>query len=201
MKKKLVVLGLAAIAVMGISGCAITTDTIAVNYQPQTGVTPLQGAQSVVVDVKVKDNRLIQDKVSCKKNGFGMEMARIITAEDVNITFKKALEQELKARGFAIGPEALVTVDAELNKFYSDFKMGFVSVDALAECSLGVTVKGKKGNLLFSRQYMTEGAERNGMIAGGDNARLALEQALAQGMQKLFADPAFIAALLDASKS
>ncbi|QWV93589.1 YajG family lipoprotein [Geomonas oryzisoli] len=201
MRKRLVALGLAAIAVMSVCGCAITTDTIALKYQPQSGVTALQGAQSVVVDVKVKDSRLIQDKVSCKKNGFGMEMARIVPAEDVSVTFQKALEQELKARGFAIRPDAVVTVDAELNKFYSDFKMGFVSVDAIAECSLGITVKGKKGNLLFSRQYMTEGAERNGMIAGGDNARLALEQALAQGMQKLFADPGFIAALLDASKS
>lgn len=201
MTKRFFALGCAAVAMLCLWGCAITTDTVALNYQPQSGVTALQGAQSVVVDVKLKDNRLIQDKVSCKKNGFGMEMARIVTTEDVGVTFKKAIEYELKARGFSLGPDALVTVDAELTKFYSDFKMGFVSVDALAECNLGVTVKGKKGNLLFARQYMAEGAERNAMIAGGENARLALERALAEGMQKLFADPTFIAALLQASGS
>lgn len=201
MTKRFFALGCAAVAMLCLWGCAITTDTIAVNYQPQSGVTALRGANAVVVDVKVKDNRLIQDKVSCKKNGFGMEMARIVTAEDVGVTFKKAMEYELKARGFSLGPDAVVSIDAELTKFYSDFKMGFVSVDALAECSLGVTVKGKKGNLLFARQYTAEGAERNGMIAGGENARLALEQALSQGMQKLFADPAFTTALLEASKN
>ena len=43
-----------------------------------------------------------KDKVSAKKNGFGMEMAPIIAKEDVAQTLKKAVEVELTNRGFCL---------------------------------------------------------------------------------------------------
>lgn len=149
----------------------------------------------------VNDNRMEKVKVSSKKNGYGMEMAQIIPVEDVSTTFKKAIECELKSRGFSLGNnESLVNIDADLTKFYSDFKMGFFSGDAIAELNMGVTIKNKQGDLLFTRQIVAQGIEPNIQITGGENARLALEKALTEGMQKLFADKSFISALLKSSK-
>lgn len=55
--------------------------------------------------MQVADQRLDKSKVSSKKNGYGMEMAPITAAEDVAVTVRKAIEQELQARGFALGSD------------------------------------------------------------------------------------------------
>lgn len=197
MRSKSVVLGIVALASLCFGGCALTTAKVDIQYVPQTGVAVIADSKAVVVNVLVDDNRLEKTKVGSKKNGYGMEMARIVPVEDVNVTFKKAIEYELKSRGFSLGQDdALVTIDADLTKYYNDFKMGFFAGDAVAELNMGVTIKNKKGDLVYSRQFVAQGTESNIQIAGGENARLALEKALSEGMKKLFADQTFIATLL-----
>lgn len=196
-KSRLVVVIIAALASLMFGGCALTTATVDIKYAPQSGVTAVENAKSVICNVQVTDSRSEKVKVSSKKNGWGMEMAQILPAEDVPATFKKAIECELKARGFGLGREnSVVTIDAELSKFYNDFKLGLFAGDAIAELNMVVTIKNKKGDLLYSHQFVAEGIERNIQLMTGDNAQLALEKALAEGMKKLFADKTFVAALV-----
>ncbi|MER0172151.1 MAG: hypothetical protein DU489_16485 [Nitrosomonas sp.] len=79
---------------------------------------------------------------------------------------------------------------------YSDHKMGFFSGDAIADLNMSVTVKSKKGDQLYSRQVVAQGIEPNTQLAGGENAKLALNRALENGMKALFEDQAFLAALV-----
>ena len=59
--------------------------------------------------MQVNDQRQDKsNKVSSKKNGYGMEMAPILANEDVTVTIRRAIEQELQSRGFSIGNEALM---------------------------------------------------------------------------------------------
>lgn len=48
-----------------VGGCALTKDSIVLDYQPQTGVEKIKGAENASVKVKVDDARSIKDKVSC----------------------------------------------------------------------------------------------------------------------------------------
>ena len=189
-------------AVASLSGCALTTEQIELNYTPQAGVAKVAGAENVSVNVQVADQRLDKSKVSSKKNGFGMEMAPITATEDVAVTVRKAIETELQARGFQLGSDAaLVKVAADVTRFYNDHKMGFFAGDAVADLTLSVTVKSQRGALLFSKQIVAQGMEKNTQLATGNNARLALDRALENGMKMLFEDPAFVSALLAASGS
>ncbi len=187
-------------AVAGLSGCALTTEQIAINYTQQAGVAKIAGAENVSVNVQVADQRLDKSKVSSKKNGYGMEMAPITASEDVAVTVRKAIEKELQARGFQLASDsALVKVAADVTRFYNDHKMGFFSGDAVADLNLSVTVKSKSGTLLYSKQIVAQGKEANTQLASGNNARIALERALENGMKTLFDDQAFLSALLAAS--
>ena len=189
-------------AVASLSGCALTTEQVELNYTPQAGVARVAGAENVSVNVQVADQRLDKSKVSSKKNGFGMEMAPITASEDVAVTVRKAIEKELQARGFQLGSEAaLVKVAADVTRFYNDHKMGFFAGDAVADLNMSVTVKSKNGALLFSKQIIAQGMEKNTQLATGNNARLALDRALENGMKMLFEDPAFVSALMAASGS
>ncbi|HEY9146556.1 MAG TPA: YajG family lipoprotein, partial [Thiobacillus sp.] len=190
------------VAVASLSGCALTTEQIELNYTQQAGVAKVAGAENVSVNVQVADQRLDKSKVSSKKNGFGMEMAPITAAEDVAVTVRKAIEKELQARGFQLGSDAaLVKVAADITRFYNDHKMGFFAGDAVADLNLSVTVKSKNGALLYAKQIIAQGKEANTQLATGNNAKLALDRALENGMKMLFEDPTFLSALLAASGS
>jgi len=107
------------------SRCALTTDHIQLSYNQQQGVVPVPGASNVTVSVQVKGQRQDKNKVSSKKNGFGMEMVPILATEDVVITVRRAIEQELRSRGFQFSADAaLVHIAADLARFYNDHKTG-----------------------------------------------------------------------------
>lgn len=189
-------------AVAGLSGCALTTEQIELNYTQQAGVSRIAGAESVSVNVQVADQRLDRSKISSKKNGYGMEMAPITATEDVAVTVRKAIEKELQARGFQLGSDAaLVRIAADITRFYNDHKIGFFAGDAVADLNMSVTVKSGSGVLLFSKQIVAQGMEKNTQLASGKNAKLALERALENGMKTLFEDQAFVSALMASSGS
>ncbi len=182
-----------------LQGCALTTDRIEIKYTQQQGVAPIANASAVSVAVEVVDQRQDKSKVSSKKNGFGMEMAPIVSTEEVSITVRRAIEKELAARGFQIAAQAdSVQVAADLTRFYNDHKVGFFAGDAVADLNMSVNVRSKSGGAAYSRQIVAQGMEPNTQLMSGENARLALNRALENGIKILFDDQSFISALLAA---
>lgn len=188
------------LAALWLSGCALTTERIDLSYVPQKGIAVIPGAHKITVNVQINDKRQEKgNKVSCKKNGFGMEMAPILANEDVKLTIKRAIEQELKSRGFSIGNEALISVIADLTRFWNDHKLGFFAGDSIADLNMTVTVKDNSMKVLYSRHIITQGVESNIQLMNGNNARLALDRALENGISLLFKDERFIATLVTLS--
>lgn len=182
------------------SGCALTKDYVVLSYDPQTNVEKIKGADAVKVRVEFSDLRTVKDKVSCKKNGYGMEMAPIIARNDAAETVKNAIETELKNRGFIL-TEGSVSVLAELNKYYNDFKIGFWSARGVAELVMNVQVKNPNYSIIFSRIIAGESTISNLQLASGKNAKIALDGALKDAISKLFDDPSFIDSIFKASKN
>lgn len=184
------------VALATLSGCALSTDRIELQYNQQQDVSQIPGSNKISVNVQVNDQRQDKSKVGSKKNGYGMEMAPILAVEDVTITVRRAIEQELRARGFQVGSEAaLVQITTDLTRYYNDHKMGFFAGDAVADLNMSVLVKSKEGTILFSRQIIAQGVEPNTQLATGENAKLALNRALENGMKYLFEDQSFLSAL------
>lgn len=189
------------VASLWLSGCALTTDRIDLSYTPQAGTVALPGANDVIVSVGVNDLRQEKsNRVSSKKNGFGMEMAPILANEDVTVTIRRAIEVELRSRGFKVGDQALVSIIADMTRFWNDHKTGFFAGDSVADLNMSISVKNKAGNVLYSRQIVAQGVEANIQLMTGENARLALDKALENGIRQLFDDRAFISALIELSK-
>lgn len=130
-----------------------------------------------------------------------MEMGSIVTVEDIAITIRKAIEQELRERGFQLDSDtALVQINAGLTRFYNDHKTGFFSGEAVADLNMSITIKSKSGDLLYARQVVAQGIEQNTQLMTGNNARLALNKALETGMRSLFEDKTFLAVLIQQPK-
>lgn len=192
-------------AAASLTGCAFTTDRIDIQYQQQQGVVQIPGASNVSVEVRVFDQRDDKSKVSAKQNGYRMDMAPIVATEDVAVTIRRAIEQELQARGFQLGDrDAHVAIEAEITRFYNQFYWASIfslSGSALADLNMSVEVKSKSGEVLYSRKIEAKGVEPNIQLNVGHNALKALNQALENGMKELFGDRAFLDAVMRAAPS
>jgi len=169
------------------------------SYDPQTNVEKIKEADTVKVRVEISDVRVIRDRVSNKINSYGMDMAPIIAQNDVADTLKKAIEAELKNRGFELA-EGSVLVLAELNKYYNSFKTGFWSGRAVAEVVMNVQVKKPDKSILYSKMIAGENTHPV-QLASGKNAKIVLDAALKDGISKLFNDTSFLDSFFKASKN
>ena len=185
----------------GVSACALSEDTISLQYRPMIGVSEVAGAKSVGVVVSVTDARSDhRDRVSVKKNGYGMEMAAIRSDRDVSGIVKDAIEVELRARGFRVG-QGKGEAKVDLITFYNDFKTGFFSGDALADVNFNVKIMNAAGAIIYSKRISSQGKVANIQLASGSNAKEALENGLQTAIANLMSDPEFIAAVLKADAS
>lgn len=181
-----IVSSLLALVLLG--GCALTEDQVAINYMPPPNLTVVNGASSVAVAVSGQDGRASnKDRISSKKNGYGMEMARIVAANDIVELVRAAVERELESLGFKIAATGL-PVKVEVQTFYSDFKIGFWSGSAVAEVVFNLTASASDGALVYARSYKGIGISKNVMIASGSNAQPALQEALTNAMAQLIQD-------------
>jgi uncharacterized lipoprotein YajG len=181
-------------------GCALSTDYVDIGYaSPYQSVAPVAGAEAVNLSVDMTDARPEKDKerVSCKKNGYGMEMAPIVAETDVAAVVTDAIATELRTRGFKTDG-GNVRIAIELNKFYSDFKIGFWSGSAVSEVTFHVTVKKSGGDISYAKSVRGEFTKKGVQIASGANAKMSLEGALKDAVSKLMNDSAFTTALVQA---
>ena len=186
------------IIVPAFSGCALTTATTPLAYQPQKNVAALPDARNVVVNVVVKNDKK-HKWIGDKKNGFGMSMAHIYAKEPISKTVQDAIEKELVARGFGTGINGPVIVNATVKEFHNTFHLGLIEGEAVARLNMVVAVMTKGGKEVFSKDIMATG-KTGSMISSGDNAGIAMDHALSAGIKSLFDDPAFIQALFTAGK-
>ena len=184
------------LALLPLAGCALETDYIQVRHTPVAGVQPIPGAERVGLQVETRDARTAnRERVSVKKNGYGMEMAPIVATNDVIAEVRQAVTGELEARGFRIGgPDGRVEV--EVLRFFSEFRAGFWSGVAAADLQANVRVLDPAGRIAFTRTYNAEGLNPSIQIASGENARVALEAGLQRLVRAIGDDPDLTRALL-----
>ena len=178
------------------AGCALTEDKIDIPYQGRANITVVQDADKINVEVKNEDKRTVfKDRVGAKKNGYGMEMAKIVPSNDVAKTFSDAVLFELENLGFKNGAGGKI-VKVELIRFYNDFKMGFFAGDAVADGLVNIIVTNGKDEVIFSKSYEGGGVYPNIQLALGENAREALIKAMTDIVGKVAQDKDLHAALL-----
>ena len=170
-------------AVCLLAACALSEDKVPVDYVPASTLAILPGAENVTLSLTATDRRVqYADRIGTKKNGYGMEMARIVATNDVVDLVRRSLEQEFKAQGFRIGEDG-AAVAIEVQNFYNNFKVGLVSGIAAAEVNFSLKVRDAAGTLLYQQFYAGTGAVEGVMLASGTNAKAGVEKALAAAIR------------------
>ncbi|BBP00372.1 YajG family lipoprotein [Sulfuriferula nivalis] len=181
----------AALLTLSLTGCALTPATESLNYQAQTGMAHVAHAENVTVNVVTTDSR-VDKAISHKKNGFGMELAGISASEPVEVTVDKALEQELKSRGFNISKNTELKITADVTKFYNEYHINPIYASADGDVNISISVYSKE-RFVYSKNL--SGSNHLAPVFTTGATKENLEKALEKAMADLFNDPAFTLAL------
>jgi uncharacterized lipoprotein YajG len=189
----------AAILCILFYGCGLVTDYMVITYYPQDNVARFEEAGNIEVKVKVNDLRSEARNLRSENEVGTKPAALIIAKNDLRELTAHAIETELMNRGFKLGDGVLVGVD--LVKFYAYFwSQAWERTECVAELILHIDVKKSDGTIKYSKKIRGTGFNPNLYILGGENARIALDAALKDGISRLVNDPEFIVALIKASR-
>ena len=181
------------VSVLLLAACAPKA-AVRLGYVPQQGVSSIRGAGKAAITLAGTDARAVKDRISATRNGLGFEVAPIPAENDPLQLVLGAVAAELQSRGFQVG-EGPTRVTVTLKKLYNTFGVGVFSTTTLGEAELLVEVKGPGGKT-YSADVQGDHRLKGAMRFSGENAKAAIEAALAKALGMLFEDKAFIAALL-----
>lgn len=176
------------------TGCALTTAYVSLDYQPDTNAAKLDRASQVAIHVDVSDVRTQKDRVSSKKNGYGAEMAPYVSKTDVPGLVKDAIQSELRSRGFVLRADS-ASINVDLHRFYAEARPGFWSGNLAGEVQINVQVVGRDGTILFSKFFEGQQGVPKLQFVSEDDVQKSLNGALHEAVTKLMQDHAFISAL------
>lgn len=183
-----------------ISGCAITSGNVYLNYVPEQNVSAIKGSETSVVRIKLTDKRVIRNSsnvISIKKNGYGMDCDPITADNDIPKLVSDAVQAELVNRGFKIG-NGETLIDIRLDQFFSECAMGFWCAYANANVGFIVYVKRRMNDedrILYS-QRISGSNEESIFFRPSKATGISLEIALKNAVANLMNDKKFIDALM-----
>jgi hypothetical protein len=190
---------LCAVAAILVVGCAPSSLEVNLRYLPQTDVQPIRGAESVQLAVTVDDVR--SNKADVGTAATPLRTWEITTTENLAETARGAVLIELQDRGFKIG-DGSGKVAINLNGLDVERRRGwFWENRAHAFLTMQVRVMKKDGAVIYAHEAAGEDGDSD--IADDRSvgaAERVMNLALRNCIQRLFADPKFIEALLKASK-
>jgi uncharacterized lipoprotein YajG len=189
----------ATLAAMGaaalLSGCAFVPMTVHSHYMPPANVAKVPGADKVLVDVVVKNEKKHKNEISVTKDGYGFKMAGVYM--NVSKDFKTAIDRALVARGFHVGKNGSVAVDVTVKKFFLTEQVHFASEGHTGNLLWLITVRNNNGKVIYSTKVSVAGLHHHKGFSFTSVGRSASANALLDlGVTKLMDDKLFIKALL-----
>jgi uncharacterized lipoprotein YajG len=187
-------------------GCAQQSEYIAIVYHPESPVTCLRTAEGLPIRVIVRDNRDVRDKVGGQYDRNGREVAVVRSTMSVRGLLEDLIDDMLTQRGFELRAEG-VPVVVNLWVFYNQFKgiEGALGVSrAVAEVTFDVNVYAAGhpavGEPRYYKHIQGEGITDSVAFWSVENAKVALEAALADAIKRLCADEGLLDTLIVAGR-
>ncbi len=172
---------LGALFVAGlIGGCVYMDSTLTLAHTPV-----MEKAVSTAYPVflaRVSDRRPTQNRIGCKKNGYGSETADLFL--DVNLTdwFGGVMNEEFRRSGLRLAPDdpQAARVEIDLLDFFVEPEANFGSFHLFAVVHAEVTVRFPQGTT-FARRFAAHTDESFVMVTDGSYIKM-LEEAMMNWM-------------------
>ena len=185
---------------LSIVGCAPAAVDVPITYVPQTNVQQVRGAESVRIDVQIRDARTNKAEIGAFADP--IHTSEITTNDNLTDTVKDAVQTELQNRGFKVGaggPAIVIDINGLDVRHHVSL---FGDKTARAVMMMHVRVIRKNGDTLYSQEAAGERGESNvWYYESVGSPKHFVNLAIQDCIRHLFADPKFIDALLNADNS
>jgi len=190
------------LALFVLSGCALTTYEAEIALDPSAlGKSPLSTIEPLKVKIMVTDHRPAEerDKIGQKKNGVGMELAPVVCKGEATQILADALGAEFSQNGHQVveanSAAAQLLVQVDLNRFYSDMKMGMWDIKLTGIISTQVKLLRANDNFELISEPINSTAMRSEPAGSGGGMERALNDALLEFVRNFSRDPAIVGAM------
>jgi len=134
----------AAVGLFMMSACAAGTTDLTlglVDTDLKEGV--IAEADSKAINLTVTDGRDQTDRIGDKRNGYGAVMGSIGTTEPVTDIVGDTITKTFTSNGHTVVDEngGGLNVEAEVKRFWFDYKTGLVTVEFFGDVQVAMTVK------------------------------------------------------------
>jgi uncharacterized lipoprotein YajG len=194
----------ATIAALGaaalLSGCAFVPMTVHSHYTPPANVAKVPGADKVVVDVVVKNEKKHKNEISVTKDGYDIGMAGVYMHVDKD--FKYAIDKALAVRGFKAGSDGGAEISVTVKTFFLKETNGFSGITHIGNLNILVDVRNDNGQRTYSRDIVVNNFKQKlGAWSLSTGRNSSANKLLNIGVNKLVSDDQFIHALMVAGDS
>lgn len=171
-----------------LGGCAFGARNATLSYPPAApaGAVSAPGKGAIAL-APIQDVRSDKKKVGTVRNGFGMQTAEVVTADDIPKWIDGALRTELAAAGYQVvsaagDPARGTTLSGDLSHLWCDAYFSYQG-----EVTLAVRLR-RDGRELLAKQYQGSGGAGMNWVASAEAYGQTLAVALADALRQLVAD-------------
>ncbi|MDE9469680.1 lipoprotein [Xenorhabdus bovienii] len=174
MLKKIFTSLLALFFLAGLSGCANSGNTLAI--QPKITLPPVDPTmKAITISISGVDHRQSQALAQVNRD------ARLVTltpSRDLRFLLQEALEKQMVARGYMIGSPANANLQVVVNQLYANVKEGSLRHDISTKAEVSIIVYAQDGSQQiknYRTSYNVQGplSATNAKIAGAVNTVLS----------------------------
>lgn len=203
MFKSLAILAIALSA----TACATGTTALDLNFAEESakaGVISEVDSKSIYI-ASIDDERPAeeQDRIGDKRNGYGMVMGAVSTEKSVVDIIRETLVNTFEANGHSVvetATEAALTLDADINRFWFDYKTGLVTVEFFGDVKIDFALTEPSGNVIFDDAFEGYYTDKTGGGLSKTWTRV-MASALDDLSQEISLSPDLMEAMMDANTS
>ena len=183
-----------------LSGCAFVPMTVHSHYTPPANVAKVPGADKVVVDVVVKNEKKHKNEISVTKDGYNIGMAGVYMHVDKD--FKRAIDKALAVRGFKVGSAGGAEVNVIVKSFFLKETNEWSGIKRIANLNMFVDVTNDNGQNIYSGDIVVNNfRQKLGAFSLSIGRNASANGLLNTGVNKLVSDNKFIHALMESGGS
>jgi uncharacterized lipoprotein YajG len=170
------------------AGCALTDETIHLPSPEEVAVASQRGGgRPLAITMRFADGRRDAQRCGMKKNGYNVDTASVLCAEDPSTLVPLVLARELRSAGFrvvvdrrpnaaSLPADTIPVLSGTIEQLFIEFKSNFFGGVMEADVGLFLTVRTPDGRMA-RRRFFVKGQEGS-TFATVDDMRAALVSAV-----------------------
>lgn len=172
------------LALFILAGCSSKPDTTLTIDPPMAMPRQDPGLMGATISINSVDAR--QDSALSKVNRTG-QLQVLTSSRDLRFLMQEALEKQMRARGYMVGPDGSINVQIVINQLFADVQEGDLRYNITTKANLSIISQSKNG-ASQTKNFRSSHSVSGAFTASNKNIEKAVNDALADIFNEMAQD-------------